>query len=128
MKTQKRLLGDYGERAAAKYLKKNKYRIKHRNYEIGRLEIDIIAENKDHLVFAEVKTRTFDENNVARFGSPVMAVDRKKQANLIAAASAYIARFPTEKCIRFDVIEVYTSDGERPRILSVHHLPDAFRK
>lgn len=126
MKTLKRLLGDRGERAAASYLRKNKYKIKHRNYEIGKLEVDIIAEDKEHLIFVEVKTRTYDEGNIARFGSPVMAVDRKKQANIIAAASAYIRRFPTEKRIRFDVIEVYTSNDARQRILSVHHMPDAF--
>lgn len=128
MKTLKRLLGDRGERSAAKYLRKNKYKILHRNYVIGKLEVDIIAENADHLVFAEVKTRTYNEENVARFGSPKMAVDRKKQGNLIAAASAYIRRFPTEKRIRFDILEVYVSSDARARVLSVNHIPDAFRR
>lgn len=128
MKTLKRLLGDRGERSAAKYLRKNKYKVLHRNYVIGKLEVDIIAENADHLVFAEVKTRTYNEENVARFGSPKMAVDRKKQENLIAAASAYIRRFPTEKRIRFDVLEVYVSADARARVLSVNHIPDAFRR
>lgn len=128
MKTLKRLLGDRGERSAAKYLSKNKYKILHRNYVIGKLEVDIIAENADYLVFAEVKTRTYLEGREERFGSPKMAVDRKKQANLLAAAAAYIGRFPTEKQIRFDVIEVYTSKERGQRILSVEHIPDAFRR
>ena len=128
MKTLRRLLGDRGERSAAKYLRKNKYKILHKNYIIGRLEVDIIAENADYLVFAEVKTRTFHEGREERFGSPKMAVDHKKQANLFAAAAAYIARFPTDKQIRFDVIEVYTSSDDGQRILSVEHIPDAFRR
>ena len=128
MKTLKRLLGDRGERSAAKYLKKNKYRILHKNYVIGKLEVDIIAENAEFLVFAEVKTRTYSEENLTRFGSPKMAVDRKKQSNLLAAAAAYIGRFPTEKQIRFDVLEVYTSPDAKQKVLSVHHIPDAFRR
>lgn len=128
MKTLKRLLGDRGERSAAKYLRKNRYKILHRNYTIGKLEVDIIAENADHLVFAEVKTRSYVPENIARFGSPKMAVDRKKQENLIAAASAYIRRFPTKKRIRFDVLEVYVSADARERVLSINHIPDAFRR
>ena len=128
MKTLKRLLGDRGERSAAKYLRKNKYKILHKNYTIGKLEVDIIAENKDFLVFAEVKTRTYSEENLARYGSPKMAVDRKKQSNLLAAAAAYIGRFPTQKQLRFDVLEVYTSPDAGQKVLSVHHIPDAFRR
>lgn len=128
MKTLKRLLGDIGERSAAKYLRKNKCRVLHKNYTIGKLEVDIIAENRECLVFVEVKTRTYSEDNEARFGSPKMAVDRKKQSNLLAAAAAYILRFPTEKQIRFDVIEVYTSSDKGGRVLSLHHIPDAFRR
>ncbi len=128
MKTLKRLLGDRGERAAAKYLRKNGYKIQHKNYTIGKLEVDIIAENSDFLVFVEVKTRTYDEENIARFGSPMMAVDRKKQENLLAAAAAYIRRFPTAKRIRFDVIEIYTTSTPRERVLSLNHIEDAFRR
>lgn len=122
------MLGDRGERSAARYLRKNKYRILHKNYVIGKLEVDIIAENADYLVFAEVKTRTYCEENQERFGSPKMAVDRKKQANLLSAAAAYISRFPTDKQLRFDVIEVYTSPDNGQRVLSVEHIPNAFRR
>ena len=128
MKTLKRLLGDRGERSAAKYLQRNRYRILHKNYVIGKLEVDIIAENAEHLVFAEVKTRTYTEGNEARFGTPKMAVDRKKQENLIAAATAYIRRFPTQKRIRFDILEVYVSADGRECVLSVNHIPDAFHR
>ena len=56
--TEKRQIGTIGEDAAAKHLKKNKYRILRKNYVALDYEIDIIAENKDFLVFVEVKTRT----------------------------------------------------------------------
>ena len=128
MKTLKRLLGDLGERSAAKYLRQNKYRILHKNYVIGKLEVDIIAESADFLLFVEVKTRTFREGNEERYGSPKMAVDRKKQSNLLAAAAAYISRFPTNKQIRFDIVEVYTSPDNAKKVLSLQHIPDAFRR
>ena len=57
MKTVKRALGDLGEEAAAKYLRKNKIKVLERNYVYGPHEIDIVAENKEFLIFVEVKTR-----------------------------------------------------------------------
>ena len=54
MKTEKRKRGDIGEKAAAKHLKKQRYRILERNYVCGHHEIDLIAENREFLVFVEV--------------------------------------------------------------------------
>jgi len=49
-----------GEDQAVKHLTHAGYKILRRNWRSGKLEIDIIAENKDFIVFAEVKTRSED--------------------------------------------------------------------
>ena len=97
-------LGDFGEYIAYKLLKKKKYKITAMNFRARQGEIDIIAENKEWLVFVEVKTRKGKE-----FGNAAEAVDYKKQAHMRSAAGEYISKNPTDKEIRFDVIEVYAS-------------------
>lgn len=52
------LLGKAGEDYVAKYLKSKGFIILKRNWRDSRYgEIDIIAENRDYIVFVEVKTR-----------------------------------------------------------------------
>ncbi len=83
----RRLLGDRGERAAVRFLKKQGYRIlakQHRN-QFG--EIDIIAQDGDTNVFVEVKTRTTEKD-----GQPFEAVDRRKQEKITRAALAWLNR------------------------------------
>lgn len=125
MKSERRTTGDFGEEAAAVYLKKNGYRILSRNLQCGHPELDIIAENRDFLVFAEVKTRTETENG--RYGPACVAVNREKQRHILAAARRYIRENPPRKRIRFDVLEVYLRDADTPEVVRIHHIPDAFR-
>ncbi len=128
MKTEKRLLGDLGEDAAVRYLKKQRYRIKERNFSDSQgNEIDIVAEYREHLVIVEVKTRTHDEDNIARFGAPAAAVDARKRRCLARAAYAYLAANRAKKRIRFDIVEVYLSKDTPPKVIDIHHMPDAFR-
>lgn len=127
MKPNTKTLGNAGEEAAAKYLKKNHYKILERNYFYGKHEIDIIAENHDFLIFVEVKTRTYCLNNYFRFGRPCMAIDYRKKNGIFDAARGYCLTSPIKKKIRMDVIEVYFNDQTPSRVLSIHHMPDAFR-
>lgn len=127
MKTKAKTLGDLGEKAAAKYLRKNRYRIRERNYICGRYEIDIIAEDHDFIVFVEVKTRTYHEESMARFGRACVAVDENKQRCLLLAARDYMLEKKCKKRIRMDIIEVYYWEGEPPLLQTIHHMPDAFR-
>lgn len=117
-------IGDIGESIAAKFLKKNGYKIKARNIHISHNEIDIIAENKDYLVFVEVKARTADPDNVSRFGVPSSAVTYAKQRRLIEAARAYIRENLTEKQPRMDVVEVWLDDGKKA--LKINHIQNAY--
>lgn len=53
--TDKRQVGDIGEKASRKYLKKNGYNIVAKNYNTKYGEIDIVAENKNYFVFVLLK-------------------------------------------------------------------------
>lgn len=114
MKIFNKLKGDFGEEKAAKYLKRQKYKIIKRNFKNQLGEIDIIARQKDVVVFVEVKTRT-DES----FGFAAEAVDSKKQQKIRNVAALYTQKHNISN-FRFDVVEVYLKDGR------INHIIDAF--
>ena len=126
--TQKRLIGNLGERASVCLLRRKGYRILKKNYTAVGAEIDIIARRKDVVAFIEVKTR-----NVKYLGykeaRPASAVNSEKQRKIISAASYYISKNPTDTRFRFDVIEVYTEDCDgKTRIKEIKHIEGAFDK
>jgi putative endonuclease len=110
-------LGQKGEDIAAEHLKKAGFRILFRNWKWGKHEIDIIAENKNFIVFTEVKTRADDYQM-----HPVTAITRDKQKSIILAADGYIKKFNIDKESRFDVITVIKS-GES---FEIDHIEGAF--
>lgn len=111
-------LGKLGEDLATDYLISKGYTIFERNWRNHHKEIDIIAFDGKMLVIVEVKTRQTDD-----FGTPDLAVDRRKQRLLIAAANAYIFRHNIDYETRFDIITVVVKEGQEPNI---EHLEDAF--
>jgi putative endonuclease len=110
-------LGEKGEEHAAALLKGKGYTIRHRNWVSGRRELDIVAENKDFIVFAEVKTRA-----PGFIVDPREAVSREKQRSIIYAAENYIRKYNINKESRFDVI-IVISDGKN---FTAEHIEDAF--
>ncbi len=120
-------IGRYGEKCAARFLRKNRYRILERNRYQSHNEIDIIARDKSCIVFAEVKTRSVDAGLYSDYGSPASAVTKGKQHRTIAAARAYLSAHPAYASLqpRLDVIEVYL-DKENGKVLKIHHIPNAF--
>ncbi len=105
---QKHIIGKLGEDIATEYLKKNNYRIVERNFECKQGEIDIIAIDKNEVVFIEVKTRSNEQ-----YGKPVEAVTEYKKKHLIKAIKYYIYKNKIEKVfIRIDVIEVYVKNSK----------------
>lgn len=110
----KRELGNLGEQIAAEYLEKNKYKIIKRNFFCRKGEIDIIAKDKNEIVFIEVKTRT--SNN---FGKPSEAVNSIKQKHLYKAAEYFLYKENfLDEFIRFDVIEVLIANGK----FNINHI------
>ncbi|MBO6060809.1 MAG: YraN family protein [Clostridia bacterium] len=100
-RTQKRRLGDKGERRTARYLMLRGYRVLERNYTFGHKEIDLIVKRGRVIAFVEVKTRT------ASVVAPAASVTSAKRRNVITAAKAYLRSNPYSGCvIRFDISEV----------------------
>ncbi len=110
-------LGQRGEEEAAKYLAGKGYRILYRNWKSGRLEIDIIAETEEFMVFAEVKTRSADY-----LIDPASAVTPGKQKSLILAAERYIKRYNIDKDSRFDIITVISRGSH----YQIEHIENAY--
>jgi putative endonuclease len=107
--TPRQLLGARGEKAAARHLRRRGYKILLKNFRSGKAEVDIVARDKDWLVFVEVKTRETEQ-----FGAPSEAVDRDKQRNLSKAALDYLRMLGNPRIhFRFDIVEVIIADGSR---------------
>ena len=123
IKTKKRLIGDIGESAVCRYLKKSKYKILSSNYVAAGHEIDIIAENKEYIALVEVKTRTEGHESLKE-SRPSAAVTREKQRGIIAAASSFVASNSTKKKYRFDVAEVIVS--ESGDVVNINYIESAF--
>lgn len=113
----KRLLGSRGEDVAARYLKEKGFKILVRNFKTPLGEIDIIAEDRETLVFIEVKTRSDDS-----FGLPFEAVDGRKRERMRRTALLYLKNIGKERSSRFDVISVEMKDG----CCKVDHIIGAF--
>ncbi|MBO4282199.1 MAG: YraN family protein [Bacteroidales bacterium] len=112
-----REIGFFGENEAAHYLEANGFRILARNWRHRHLEVDIIAEDRDFVLFCEVKTR-----KDPRFGEPETFVDRSKQRHLIAAADRFIRQHGIRKEARFDILSVL----QTPEGCRIRHFPAAF--
>jgi putative endonuclease len=94
--------GKEGEKIAADFLKKKGYRIIETNFRCAIGEIDIIAREKDELVFVEVKTRTSGD-----LGFPEQAVGIKKQKKMSQLALWYLQKKNTkDTAMRFDVLAI----------------------
>lgn len=79
----------------------------------ARGELDLIAWQADTLVFIEVKTRRLARGAQ---GTPGEAVNARKQKQITALASAYLAHHNLDDVpCRFDVVEVIERDGAAPR-------------
>lgn len=119
-------IGRLGEKEAAKLLKKSGYRIVACNSHFSHNEIDIIAKNKEYIVFVEVKTRSTDKNLSYDFGTPASAVTRSKQQRTVSAARAFLKDGKYDKLQpRFDVIEVHL-DKDDMKVLAINHITNAF--
>jgi len=95
--------GKDAEDHACRYLQAQGLSLVERNYHSRRGEIDLVMQDKDSLVFVEVRYR-----RQSRFGSAAESVDRRKQSKLIACAHPYSQTFPGiagQPC-RFDVVSI----------------------
>jgi putative endonuclease len=102
------ITGQQGEKIASDFLKKNGYKILETNFRCSLGEIDIIAREKEEIVFVEVKTRKSGE-----WGYPEQAVGIKKQKKLSQLALLYFQKKNlTNFKARFDVVAITLSTAE----------------
>lgn len=100
--------GKFGEDLAVSYLKKQGYKIIERNFRIRGGEIDIIAIDRETLVYVEVKTRSSHQ-----FGLPEESVGYHKLRFLERASKFYRAnRRNLPDLERIDVLAVDLSQKD----------------
>jgi putative endonuclease len=106
-------IGRRGERMAAEHLRKLGYKIRETNFRRPEGEIDIVAQDKDCLVFVEVRTRTS-----AAFGTPEESVTAAKKEKLVSLALAYLQTHSKLPSLwRIDVVAIeLDSEGSVSRI------------
>ena len=122
----KKDVGKYGERLAARYLKKKGYRVLGRNLHFGKNELDLVVKSKEVIAFVEVKTRSYERTQDAELHRPALAVDQDKRLRTVQASRAYLRAHPTPLCPRLDVIEVYLDRQNRNKPFKINHIEAAF--
>ena len=110
----KRATGDLGEDLAAHYLERSGLTVIERNYRCKAGEIDLVAQDGEELVFAEVRTRSG-----AAFGTPEESITARKRRKMAECAFSYLA----ERCAhgrtwRVDLVAV---ELDRGRVVRVDH-------
>lgn len=119
----KREIGAAGEEAAARYLARQGFKLLHRNLRLGRAgELDIVARERDTLVFVEVKSRMAGET----LGG-LENITVAKQRKLWDLGAQYLQRQGGDhQAVRFDAVEVEFADAALKRC-EIKHIRDAFR-
>ncbi len=108
-------VGKQYEKIAAIELKKNGLKIICTNYHCKYGEIDIIAKDKDTLVFVEVKYRRHNT-----YGQASEHVTPTKMRKLKTTAEHYLQKLSTIPICRFDVIGINGKENK------IQWIKDAF--
>ena len=108
--------GRRGEELAREYLEHRGYRLVAQNYRYRRNEVDLIMQDRETLVFVEVKLR-----KNAAYGHPETFVEEAQAGRITKAAEQYLHETDWEGNIRFDVIAITL----QPQ-LSIEQFEDAF--
>ena len=98
--------GARAEELCAELLRAAGLKLVERNWRCRLGEIDLIAEERGVLVFAEVRMR-----RAFGYGGAGESVTAAKRARLVAAARLYLTRRPQAQC-RFDVFLVDGPAGD----------------
>ena len=110
----KKQFGNAGENLATEYLQKQGYTILEKNFNCKQGEIDIIAKDKNEIVFIEVKSRS----NIV-FGLPSEAVTKQKMKHILKTARYFLYKNKMiNEYIRFDVVEILIKSGK----FNINHI------
>ncbi len=111
-------LGRFGEKIAFHFFEARGYYVLERNYTTIVGEADIIALDKDELVFIEVKTRIGEEQMEAE-----EAVTTAKQTTYEKLAIIYTTNFDEYETIRFDVVAITVQNNNEGLL---RHIKNAY--
>jgi len=100
-KTAKQLIGQSGEDDALAYLQQQGLTLVERNFLCKGGEIDLVMQDRDVLVFIEVRKRADKQH-----GGAAASITPAKQRRLIVAAQRYLQRYKMPPPCRFDVIAI----------------------
>lgn len=113
-------LGKAGEQAACEFLIGKGYTVRETNWRVGKLEIDIVAQepkaNRLHII--EVKTRSIGEHY-----DPMQSITRAKIRHLVDAANGYISFYQLKMSVQYDVMILI---GKSPDF-TIQFIPNAFQ-
>ena len=113
-------LGDRGEQLAADHLVRAGWTVLHRNFRLGKKEIDLVARRGEVVAFVEVKTRAG-----LGYGHPLEAITAKKRREIHQVAAAWMERHgKPDDVYRFDAVAILLPSGGEAVI---EHVEDAWR-
>lgn len=92
--------GRFAEQLAADYYTKRGYAIRERNWRMNKIEIDLIVQKEDTVVFVEVKARSGEDEDA------VNAVTPDKMRRMIRASESYIRELQGNIEYRYDIVGV----------------------
>lgn len=115
------LQGAHAEELACRFLLRQGLRLITRNYRCRRGEIDLIMQDRDNLVFVEVRYR-----RQSRYGSGLESVTLRKQRRIVLCAAHYLQCHPraARRAARFDVVAL-EPDTNGTRIEWIRNAFDA---
>ncbi|HEV3377022.1 MAG TPA: YraN family protein [Thermoleophilaceae bacterium] len=123
---QRRELGARGEQLARRHLEARGFTLLDANFRTRHGELDLVAADRRHLVFCEVKTRML--NGPPGELGPFAAIGRRKRRQVRLMAREWLGRrgsdgpWPPE--LRFDAIGI--AFDRTGRLVSLEHLEGAF--
>lgn len=117
--THKQQLGHEKEKLAAQFLIRQGLRLLQQNYRCFHGEIDLIMQDKDDIVFVEVRSRSRLD-----YGHAPETITFAKKQKLIKTAMHYLQKYSYGETVnsRFDVIGIHLN-GQHNQI---EWIPNAF--
>jgi putative endonuclease len=104
-KTSRQITGQSGEDDALAYLQQQGLKLVERHFLCKGGEIDLVMQDKDTLVFVEVRKRA-----ASNYGGAAASITPAKQRRLITAAQQYLQRYKMPPACRFDIIAIDGSE------------------
>ena len=125
---QNTIIGAKAENTACEFLSAHGLQLIEKNFRVDqingkeKMEIDLIMQDQDHLVFIEVKLRTHQD-----YGDAIEMISRAKQQRLMRAATYFLVTHGLYNTAqpRFDVVGI-TPDETRPSSQKINWIRDAF--